>query len=635
MPATPLPNLESLLPPLADSLAKTPARVLLLGATGSGKSALARRLGAALAARGVQSQCLSLDPGNPAFGLPAAANLGRWQGDGWRPIAREPLCSLDAARFRLPLVSAAQRLVAQAQLPLIIDTPGLIRGVAAAELLQALVTALHPSHSWLLSTDSVPLRHECRALNIQPVQAAAAARPPPRHQNRHRRSRRWRDYMSSAVEQTLPLSTLDLLGTPPPGGTCAFWPGAVIALGSPGGDCVMGEALALEGDTLRFRAPPLGPEPKTLLVRDARVDAKRGLTTRPPRPEPKSTPSLVHPPAGQELTQGPRVVTRDAVAELANGIFADPLLVVQLKRGGRCLLFDLGDSSRVPLRLLHRASDVFISHAHIDHIGGFMGLLRARLGAPGTCRLWGPAGLAGQVQGYLNGILWDRIGDQGPAFEVTERHGDRLHRFLLRAGTPTPRPLGTTPCNDGVLLEAAELKVRCVELDHRTPVLAYALSPTPRLHVDRDRLAAQGWPPGPWLGALKQAQQAGDMTRPIALPDGQHLSAGALSQRLLREEAVDTLVYATDLADSPANRQRLSGFARGAHTLFLEACFSEQDQPRAAQHGHLTTRACGEIAAAAGVKQLVPFHFSRRYSTDPAAHFLEIAAAFTPLVEPG
>jgi hypothetical protein len=33
----------------------------------------------------------------------------------------------------------------------------------------------------------------------------------------------------------------------------------------------------------------------------------------------------------------------------------------------------------------------------------------------------------------------------------------------------------------------------------------------------------------------------------------------------------------------------------------------------AARTGHLTSRACAEIAAAAGIRQLVPFHFSRRY----------------------
>jgi ribonuclease BN (tRNA processing enzyme) len=38
----------------------------------------------------------------------------------------------------------------------------------------------------------------------------------------------------------------------------------------------------------------------------------------------------------------------------------------------------------------------------------------------------------------------------------------------------------------------------------------------------------------------------------------------------------------------------------------------------------LTTRACGEIAAAADVARLVPFHFSRRYQHDPQQIYQEI-----------
>ena len=74
--------------------------------------------------------------------------------------------------------------------------------------------------------------------------------------------------------------------------------------------------------------------------------------------------------------------------------------------------------------------------------------------------------------------------------------------------------------------------------------------------------------------------------------------------------------------------------ARGAHTLFCEATFREADAEQAARTAHLTTRACGEIAVAAGVARLVPLHFSRRYEKDPAPVYEEIAAACPQVVAP-
>ena len=71
--------------------------------------------------------------------------------------------------------------------------------------------------------------------------------------------------------------------------------------------------------------------------------------------------------------------------------------------------------------------------------------------------------------------------------------------------------------------------------------------------------------------------------------------------------------YATDLADNERNRSALVGFARGADLLFIEAVFLEIDRQHAERKAHLTARAAGEIAKAAGVKTAVPFHFSPRY----------------------
>ncbi|HHO68641.1 MAG TPA: hypothetical protein ENK12_06390, partial [Gammaproteobacteria bacterium] len=108
-------------------------RVLLLGPPGSGKSTLAGALGAALQAAGRGCLCLGADPGTPGFGPPGAVCLGRWHDGGWQVVALEALCSLDAGRFRLPLVDAVRRLLPPSvNGTLLIDAPGVVRGVAGA-----------------------------------------------------------------------------------------------------------------------------------------------------------------------------------------------------------------------------------------------------------------------------------------------------------------------------------------------------------------------------------------------------------------------------------------------------------------------------------------------------------------------
>jgi ribonuclease BN (tRNA processing enzyme) len=152
--------------------------------------------------------------------------------------------------------------------------------------------------------------------------------------------------------------------------------------------------------------------------------------------------------------------------------------------------------------------------------------------------------------------------------------------------------------------------------------------------VRKERLQASGLTPGPWLTALKRAAAAGETDTPLVLPDGRAIAAGDLAGDLLLEAPGLTLAYATDLADTPCNRDVLSRLAAGAHTLFCEASFREADAAQATRTGHLTTRACGEIARRAAVERLVPFHFSRRYEDDLAPVYDEIRGAFPRTVTP-
>ena len=166
-------------------------------------------------------------------------------------------------------------------------------------------------------------------------------------------------------------------------------------------------------------------------------------------------------------------------------------------------------------------------------------------------------------------------------------------------------------------------------------MLAFAFEPAKQINVRKDRLAARGLAAGPWLGTLKQCLLAGDETAAIRLPDGQAATAGPLGDELVLITPGKKLVYATDFGDTAENRRRMQQLSHGAHTLFCEASFIEVDAEQARRTGHLTTRACGEIAEAAEVTRLVPFHFSRRYEHYPDQVYDEIAAVCSRVMVPG
>jgi ribonuclease BN (tRNA processing enzyme) len=260
--------------------------------------------------------------------------------------------------------------------------------------------------------------------------------------------------------------------------------------------------------------------------------------------------------------------------------------------------------------------------------------MRSRLGEFPPCRLYGPPGLVKHIEGFMQSFLWDRVADRGPCFEVNEMHGKVLQRFRLQAGYEGREILDEVTITDGILLKEAGFQIRAVQLDHHTPVLAFAFEPDMEIHIRKDRLSARNLEPGPWLTALKQAIQSEKNACMIDLPDGTHATASTLQQDLTLISPGKKLVYATDLADTPQNRERLVAFARHAHTFFCEATFLQADADHAERNGHLTTRACGEIAATARVGRLVTFHFSRRYAEKPQDIYEELKLACDRVVIP-
>ena len=330
-------------------------------------------------------------------------------------------------------------------------------------------------------------------------------------------------------------------------------------------------------------------------------------------------------------------------ASLVNNLFGDPALYVALPWERRALLFDLGDVGTLSAGRLLKITDVFVSHAHLDHFVGFDHLLRVLIGRPKGLRLFGPPDFIGRVEGKLRGYTWNLVEGYSLLLEVHEVHPDRIvkARFacpegFVRRDDPTPYPF------EGVLLEEPQFRVRTVHLDHRIPCLGFALEEAVHLNVDKAALEGLGLPVGPWLMDLKRAIRAGEVDdHPVHIAwseRGQrverHLPLGYLRRSVVRASPGQKLAYVTDVVHSPENAEKIVKLAWGADLFFCEAAYPERDRQRAAARFHLTAAQAGRLASEAKARRLAIFHFSPKYRDCPGELLDEAMAAFGRRVLP-
>jgi len=382
-------------------------------------------------------------------------------------------------------------------------------------------------------------------------------------------------------------------------------------------------------------APCVSGKPATLLVRDCGRDGGGRLATIAPIVQEQTSPrvpvEMIAPRISATMATAPvSSHLGPAWATLVGGVFGDPLLHVRLRHRTASLLFDLGDPARLAARVAHQVQCVFLSHAHLDHIGGFLWLLRSRIGPFPPCRIFGPAETISRLENFLGAITWDRIEENGPVFEVAEIVGDTLLRARLQPGKAIYR-LQEQPVVAGKILTDNDYTVTAVVCDHNIPSVSYSLEFHQEIKVRKERLAKAGWPPGPWLGRLKRCVTALRPDAEIELPDGSRRKTEELIRELLIILPGKKLAYVTDLADTPENLRKVTELARSAHTLFCETPFAAADKDKAENTQHLTTLAAIGIARNAEVERLVPFHFSKRYERNPEVIYDELLDAAGPV----
>jgi ribonuclease Z len=312
-------------------------------------------------------------------------------------------------------------------------------------------------------------------------------------------------------------------------------------------------------------------------------------------------------------------------ADLVNGPFGDPGVIIDLKFERRALLFDLGDLAALPTRKMLRLTDVFVSHAHMDHFAGFDRLLRVCLGRDTGVRLYGPPGFIDQVEHKLSAYTWNLVDNYEAEFvvRVDEVHPDwRVDRSRFSSRARFRREdMDGTDAPGGLLLEDPLFRVRATFLDHGIASLAFRFEEGVHINVWKNRLEELQLPTGPWLTELRARVREGapDAT-PIVVRwrdrEGSRERAftlGDLRSQVLELVPGQTVCYVTDAAWTVENARRITEFASAADLLFIEAVFLDSDGDHAARKMHLTARQAGELARAAAVKLAFPFHFSPRY----------------------
>ncbi len=313
---------------------------------------------------------------------------------------------------------------------------------------------------------------------------------------------------------------------------------------------------------------------------------------------------------------------------LVNDVFGDPGVYVEIRWSKRALLFDLGQNDALgPTRLL-RANDIFVSHTHMDHFIGFDTVLRVALGRGKTLRLYGPPGLIANVQGKLKGYTWNLVDGYPLSIEVQEfgEHEIKRASFLATDGfalhEDPARPHWTGGIGAFPVLEDPMFTVRAVSLNHRVSSFGYALQEQFHINVNKQRLHDAGLPVGSWLKEVKQYLWQGkpDDFRFTATLYFEHhrqdleFVLGEVRERFLTITRGQKIAYVVDARYDDENEAKIVDLARGADVFYCEAPYLDRDADKAYERYHLTARQAGLMAKKAGVRDLVVFHFSPRYT---------------------
>jgi ribonuclease Z len=249
---------------------------------------------------------------------------------------------------------------------------------------------------------------------------------------------------------------------------------------------------------------------------------------------------------------------------------------------GKLFMVDCGEGAQLQMRRsglsFSKVGHIFVSHIHGDHCFGLIGMLST----------FGLLGRTAAVHVYGE-----------PALETILDF--QLKAFCRDLGYETVfHPIDTT--RQTIIYEDRSLSVETLPLCHRLPCCGFIFREKALLpHIRREMIDMYGIP-------VSQIQN-------IKNGQGYTLGDGTVipHERLVTPaDSPRAYAYASDTKYMP----ELAGKLKGVNTLYHEATYADDNLAMAAKYHHSTARQAAQVAADAGVKQLLLGHYSSRYDNE-------------------
>lgn len=249
---------------------------------------------------------------------------------------------------------------------------------------------------------------------------------------------------------------------------------------------------------------------------------------------------------------------------------------VAIKRGGEIILFDCGEGTQRQLQKSKisymQIKKIFITHYHGDHFLGLPGLIQTfQLNdREEPLHVYGPKGIGKIVSDIIH------LGYFKPSYDI--------FAYEMKPG-------------DEIKFEG--YKIKCIDVCHNVPTLAYCLEEDIRPgRFNKKKALELGIPEGPLFRKLQNGESV-NMNGKIVTPE---MVLGPPRPGRKITISGDTMPC-----------EKLVKFAKGSDVLIHDATFDSSLEERAIEYGHSTARQAAEIAKRAEVEKLILTHISPRY----------------------